>query len=137
MGIAPMPLGLSLTGAERHAMKPQPILIPNGNERPVVAHEFNMSRTQMFDDVNASLGNKTLYLTKTGDYQKLIDEMVVLERHQTAARNTMYQPPGGGHDDLAVSLGYVVYVLSHLAAMTRPVQRRDSAAPAISSAAWT
>lgn len=137
MGIAPTPLGLNLTGAERHAAKPQPILIPSGNERPVVAYEFNMSRTQMFDDVNAALENKTLYLTKTGDYQKLVDEMVVLERHQTAARNTIYQPPIGGHDDLAVSLGYVVYVLTHLTAMMRPVQRRGTVTPAINSAAWT
>jgi len=138
MGFSPAVVGVSATGSEHHAQRPEVQLVPtNGGQGRVAAAVWSISRNQAVEAVGAALNDRSLVILDQGDANTLKAEMSGLRRVITTARNIRYEPPAGGHDDLLMGLAYALFALRHLPRRQklRKPPRRGRAMT--NSAGWT
>lgn len=126
--------GFSMTAAEAHAHRPVVQLVPMPGGRPVPAHVWTLSRNQMFSEVEAALDARELRIGRVGDFDALRTELRDLQRVTSDAGRARYEPPPGGHDDLAVTLAALVWAWRRLPRPHRAVAAR---ARVPSPLAWT
>ncbi|MCB4821166.1 hypothetical protein [Roseicella aerolata] len=117
-------VGFSMTAAEAHAHRPVPQLVPIPGRRPVPALVWGLSRNAMFSEVEAALDARELRMARVGDFDALRAELRDLQRITSDAGRMRYEPPPGGHDDLAVTLAALVWAWRHLPRLRRVVTPR-------------
>ena len=134
-GITPLPVGVSATSAETHAVEPRVVPIPAGGRR-LPGLIYTVSRNQLIDSLNAQFEARAIAMTREGDAGFLRSELHGLVREVTAARNIRYVTPSGGHDDCLMALCYALWGLDRL---PRPRAKAPEIAgrPQFSAEAWT
>jgi hypothetical protein len=115
-------VGGVITNAGEHASQPTPFNISLLGQRAVIPR-WTLSKRELVESVSAELDNKSLKLTKTGDWEVLRDELTSLERIVKASGSATYSAPDGRHDDVVMALTLCVFGLRRIGAPARKVAR--------------
>ena len=131
-------IGVRITAAHDHAMRPQPVPFTAGGKRAVLP-VWHLGRTPLFDQLGAAMERGEVKVAKAGDWRELAQELEGLERVVTDAGNVRFATGAAGrHDDLAVSLALLVWAATRLprAAITAP-RAYTPRAKAMPPGAWS
>ncbi len=114
-------IGVRITAAHDHALRPQPLPFTAGGKRAVLP-VWHLGRTPLFDQLGAAMERAEVKVAKAGDWRELAQEMEGLERVTTDAGNVRLVTTAGKHDDLAMSLALLVWAATRLrqSAITAP-----------------
>ena len=106
-------VGVRITAAHDHALRPQPVPFATGGKRAVLP-VWHLGRTPLFDQLGAAMERAEVKVAKAGDWRELAQELEGLERVITDAGNVRFATASGRHDDLAVSLALLVWAATRL-----------------------
>jgi hypothetical protein len=135
-GVPPLAvLGMNLTAAERNSIQPTRVSLG----AKMLLREFNLGRTPMFNQLASEMRQQHVRICDENS-DRLLGELAGLQREVTRSGNVTISCPVGGHDDLAVSVGYACFVLGNLSARLTDARARCTTVlpeKAPSHAAWT
>jgi hypothetical protein len=118
-------IGVRITAAHDHALRPQPVPFTAMGKRAVLPI-WHLGRTPLFDQLNAAMERAEVKVAKTGEWRELAQELEGLERVVTDAGNVRFMTTSGKHDDLAVSLALLTWALTRLSQITTSRMRTST-----------
>jgi len=98
----------TLTAAENHTLRPEPLPIAMGGLK-AVAKKWLLSKAELIETTYAEINGGTLLLGNTGNVEELYGELQKLKRIERASGSVGYGAPAGMHDDLAIALALVTF----------------------------
>jgi hypothetical protein len=126
-------VAVAITSALSHAAQPAPMAIAIGGLRGAVSR-WTLSKSELVETIAAELGNNSLRIACTGDWEILQEELSTLERSVRASGSAFYSAPPSKHDDLVMALSLAVFGCRRFG---RAVLRRRPGAARVSAAGWT
>ena len=126
-------IAAAITGTLSHAAQPTPMPIAIGGLNSAVRHG-RLSKSELVGTIAAELGNNSLRIARTGDWEILQEELSTLVRTVRASGSASYSAPPGKHDDLVMALSLTVFGFRRFG---RHVHRRHLVRVRVSAAGWT
>ena len=123
-----------ITSAGEHASQPAPFNVSLLGQKAIIPR-WTLSKRELVESVSAELDNKSLKLTRSGDWEVLRAELGSMERTVKASGTASYSAPDGRHDDTVMALSLCVFGLRRIGAPARKVHRPRRPTP--SALAWT
>jgi hypothetical protein len=127
-------IAAAITSALSHAAQPTPMPIAIGGLKSAV-RRWTLSKSELLETIAAELGNNSLRIARSGDWEILQQELSTMERAVRASGSAFYSAPAGKHDDLVMALSLVVFGCRRLGSQS--ARRSRPPRPRVSSAAWT
>lgn len=127
----------AISAAHEHADAPTVVQVSLGAARAALMR-WTVSKSRLIEQIAAEAGNGSIRFTKSGDAEKLAQEMSRIERVERKNGHVSYASPEGDtklHDDLVAGLGLSLFGCRRLAPPKHKVAR--SRPPRFSAAAWT
>jgi hypothetical protein len=126
-------IAAALTGALSHAAQPTPMPIAIGGLKSAV-RRWTLSESELVETIAAELGNNSLRIARTGDWEMLKEELSTMERNVRASGSAFYSAPPGKHDDLVMALSLALFGCRRFG---RPALRHRLVKACVGAAGWT
>lgn len=123
-----------ITNADTHANAPTSMPVSLAGVRAAVPR-WSLSKSELIESVAVELENLSLRLGKTGDWEKLSDELLSIERKVRQSGAVAYSAPAGKHDDLVMALSLSLFGCRRWSLPTKTARRRPE--NRVPSAGWT
>lgn len=123
-----------LTSANEHAAQPTAFNVSLLGQRAVIPR-WTLSKRELIEALSAELDNKSMRITRTGDWEVLRDELGSMERIVRASGTATYNAPNGRHDDMVLATALTLFGIRRIGAPARhrTIQRGER----FSASAWT
>jgi hypothetical protein len=115
----------AITASHEHADAPTQMPVSLGASRAFLMR-WGLSKSRLIEQIAAEAANGSIKFTKSGDAEKLAQEMSRIERVERKSGHVTYASPEGDaklHDDLVAALGLSLFGCRRLAPVRSPVTR--------------